>query len=78
MHISKIIISLFSLLASGSDDLNIILWSPFLEKQFHTIQSGHHGNIFSVKVSVPLFFSFIVLEEREKCKAVFKMKIIAP
>ncbi|XP_064474167.1 WD and tetratricopeptide repeats protein 1-like [Ornithodoros turicata] len=36
-------------LASGSDDVQIILWDPFHHKKLHTIQSGHHGNIFSVK-----------------------------
>ncbi|UYV69380.1 WDTC1 [Cordylochernes scorpioides] len=37
------------LLASGSDDVQIILWDPFQYRQLHTIQSGHQGNIFSVK-----------------------------
>lgn len=37
------------LLASGSDDLNIMIWTPFLKKKCHIISSGHHGNIFSVK-----------------------------
>nr|CAB3267741.1 WD and tetratricopeptide repeats protein 1-like [Phallusia mammillata] len=37
------------LLASGSDDTNIILWDPFSHKALNTIQTGHHGNIFSVK-----------------------------
>lgn len=37
------------LLASGSDDVHIILWDPFKHKKLHSIQSGHHGNIFSVK-----------------------------
>lgn len=38
-----------TLLASGSDDIQIILWDPFKHKKVHSIQSGHHGNIFSVK-----------------------------
>ncbi|KAF8785368.1 WD and tetratricopeptide repeats protein 1 like protein [Argiope bruennichi] len=37
------------LLASGSDDLQILLWDPFLHKKLHSIPSGHHGNLFSVK-----------------------------
>ena len=38
-----------SLLASGSDDTNIIIWNPFIYKSLNTIHSGHRGNIFSVK-----------------------------
>uniref|UniRef100_A0A2L2YFC7 WD and tetratricopeptide repeats protein 1 n=1 Tax=Parasteatoda tepidariorum TaxID=114398 RepID=A0A2L2YFC7_PARTP len=38
-----------NLLASGSDDLQIILWEPFTRKKLLNIQSGHHGNIFSLK-----------------------------
>lgn len=36
-------------LASASDDVQVILWDPFLHKKIHTIATGHHGNIFSVK-----------------------------
>jgi len=36
-------------LASGSDDVQIILWNPFTYKKLKTIQIGHQGNIFSVK-----------------------------
>jgi len=38
-----------SLLASGSDDTDIIIWNPFAYKSINTIHSGHRGNIFSVK-----------------------------
>ncbi|XP_033121287.1 WD and tetratricopeptide repeats protein 1-like [Anneissia japonica] len=38
-----------TLLASGSDDLETILWNPFLHKKLTTIKTGHHGNIFSIK-----------------------------
>ncbi|KAL4233448.1 WD and tetratricopeptide repeat-containing protein [Mactra antiquata] len=38
-----------SLLASGSDDVQIIIWDPFREKKLTSIQTGHYGNIFSVK-----------------------------
>ncbi|XP_021913240.1 WD and tetratricopeptide repeats protein 1 [Zootermopsis nevadensis] len=36
-------------LASASDDVQVILWDPFLYRKIHTIPTGHHGNIFSVK-----------------------------
>jgi len=39
-----------SLLASGSDDLDVILWDPLAKKCVARIQTGHSGNIFSVKV----------------------------
>ncbi|GAB6027757.1 WD and tetratricopeptide repeats [Chamberlinius hualienensis] len=38
-----------SLLASGSDDLHITVWDPLKRKKVQSIQTGHHGNIFSVK-----------------------------
>ncbi|XP_057368390.1 WD and tetratricopeptide repeats protein 1-like [Daphnia carinata] len=38
-----------SVLASGSDDLHIILWNPFLKRKIASIDTGHQGNIFSVK-----------------------------
>lgn len=38
------------MLASGSDDLKIKLWDPFRRKLITTIDTQHHGNIFSVKV----------------------------
>ena len=40
------------LLASGSDDLKVILWQPFHKQPKSTvINTEHRGNIFSVKVS---------------------------
>ncbi|XP_063241067.1 WD and tetratricopeptide repeats protein 1 [Bacillus rossius redtenbacheri] len=36
-------------LASASDDVQVILWDPFRYRKIHTITTGHHGNIFSVK-----------------------------
>jgi len=46
-----------SLLASGSDDVQVIIWDPFRKKQLTTIRTGHNGNIFSVKVlSISFFF----------------------
>ena len=38
-----------SLLASGSDDVQIIIWDPFRQRRLKCLQSGHQGNIFSVK-----------------------------
>ncbi|XP_014614104.1 PREDICTED: WD and tetratricopeptide repeats protein 1-like [Polistes canadensis] len=37
------------ILASASDDTNIILWDPFRYEKKVVIQTGHRGNIFSVK-----------------------------
>ncbi|XP_039288976.1 WD and tetratricopeptide repeats protein 1-like isoform X2 [Nilaparvata lugens] len=37
------------ILASASDDFQVILWNPFTYKKLQTIETGHHGNIFSVK-----------------------------
>ena len=39
-----------SLLASGSDDVSVIIWNPYRRKAVATMQTGHTGNIFSVKV----------------------------
>ncbi|XP_066582568.1 WD and tetratricopeptide repeats protein 1 [Prorops nasuta] len=36
-------------LASASDDMNVILWDPFRYEKKLVLQSGHDGNIFSVK-----------------------------
>ncbi|GFR72219.1 WD and tetratricopeptide repeats protein 1 [Elysia marginata] len=38
-----------SLLASGSDDLHVMLWNPLKHKTIARIRTGHQGNIFSVK-----------------------------
>ncbi|KAK6170193.1 hypothetical protein SNE40_018646 [Patella caerulea] len=38
-----------TLLASGSDDVQIILWDPFSHKQLSSLRTGHQGNIFAVK-----------------------------
>lgn len=37
------------ILASASDDVQVIFWDPFRHKKLHTIQTGHRGNVFSVK-----------------------------
>lgn len=37
------------LLASGSDDFNVILWDPVRGTKKNVIKTDHHGNIFSVK-----------------------------
>ncbi|XP_074645517.1 WD and tetratricopeptide repeats protein 1-like [Tubulanus polymorphus] len=38
-----------TLLASGSDDVNVIIWDPFRHKRLISIPTVHQGNIFSVK-----------------------------
>ncbi|EZA60494.1 hypothetical protein DMN91_010896 [Ooceraea biroi] len=37
------------ILASASDDKDIILWNPFRYEKILVLHSGHHANIFSVK-----------------------------
>lgn len=39
-----------SLLASGSDDLDLRIWSPLEGRSVTCMPTGHTGNIFSVKV----------------------------
>ena len=41
-----------SILASGSDDFHVMLWDPFRRKRIADIDTGHQGNIFSVKVNL--------------------------
>lgn len=38
-----------TLLASGSDDVQIIIWDPLRHRKVTSIRTGHQGNIFSVK-----------------------------
>ncbi|XP_065353330.1 WD and tetratricopeptide repeats protein 1 isoform X1 [Cloeon dipterum] len=37
------------ILASASDDVQVILWDPFKHKILKTIRTGHQGNVFTVK-----------------------------
>lgn len=46
----------YRLLASGSDDQNIIIWDAFRHRKLLSHSTGHMGNIFSVKVSWSLLF----------------------
>ncbi|XP_041352477.1 WD and tetratricopeptide repeats protein 1-like isoform X2 [Gigantopelta aegis] len=38
-----------TLLASGSDDVQVYIWDPFLYKTRAIVRTGHQGNIFTVK-----------------------------
>ncbi|ESO93249.1 hypothetical protein LOTGIDRAFT_189887, partial [Lottia gigantea] len=38
-----------TLLASGSDDVQIMIWDAFRHKQVTSLRTGHQGNIFAVK-----------------------------
>lgn len=56
-----------SLLASGSDDVQVIVWDPFRHKKLATIRTGHSGNIFSVKF-LPQSCDNIVVSGAADCK----------
>ncbi|XP_054163178.1 WD and tetratricopeptide repeats protein 1-like [Oppia nitens] len=56
-----------SLLASGSDDVQIIVWDPLRYKKLHCLQSGHQGNIFSIKF-MPKSNDNIVCSGAADCK----------
>ena len=38
-----------TLLASGSDDMNIVLWRWDLNKPYIVFESGHRSNVFQVR-----------------------------
>ncbi|XP_066285635.1 WD and tetratricopeptide repeats protein 1-like [Branchiostoma lanceolatum] len=56
-----------TLLASGSDDLNAIIWQPLVHKQLCLLRTGHQGNIFSVKF-LPSSGDRIVATAAADCK----------
>ncbi|TGZ67110.1 hypothetical protein CRM22_004980 [Opisthorchis felineus] len=49
-----------TLLASGSDDCCLILWDPFDHRSVFTMNTGHVGNIFSVKF-IPNLNEYLVV-----------------
>ena len=48
-----------SILASASDDMKVILWDPFRKKKKLTLQTGHGGNIFTVKVKSIIIYLYL-------------------
>lgn len=56
-----------TLLASGSDDVQIIVWNPFRHKRLTTIRTGHQGNIFSLKF-LPNSNDSIIVSGAADCK----------
>lgn len=55
------------MLASASDDVHFILWDPFRHKKLHRFETGHHGNIFTVKF-LPKTRDNIVVTGAGDCK----------
>ena len=52
-----------SLIVSGSDDLNAIVWDPLRRQMKCCIKTGHSGNIFSAKVDhniIAILFTFFL------------------
>ncbi|XP_064627626.1 WD and tetratricopeptide repeats protein 1-like [Lineus longissimus] len=56
-----------TLLASGSDDVQIVVWEPFLHKKLTTVRTGHHGNIFSIKF-LPNSNDSVIVSGAADCK----------
>ncbi|XP_064601021.1 WD and tetratricopeptide repeats protein 1-like [Liolophura sinensis] len=56
-----------TLLASGSDDVQVIIWDPLRHKSLTTIRTGHQGNIFSVKF-LPNSSDSIIVSGAADCK----------
>ncbi|XP_046570882.1 WD and tetratricopeptide repeats protein 1-like isoform X1 [Haliotis rubra] len=54
-------------LASGSDDVQVIIWDPFHHRSQTTVRTGHQGNIFSVKF-LPNCNDSIVVTGAADCK----------
>lgn len=51
----QLFVSFFRLLASGSDDFQIIVWDVCRRMRKYKLDSGHQGNIFAVKVCLVNF-----------------------
>ena len=52
---------LSSLLASGSDDLDLRIWSPLEGRSVACMPTGHAGNIFSVKVCLSQYMMVLLM-----------------
>lgn len=52
---------LLRLLASGSDDYNVHIWNALEGRSLACMQTGHIGNIFSVKVHIVMIFAVVTL-----------------
>ncbi|XP_055918043.1 WD and tetratricopeptide repeats protein 1 [Eupeodes corollae] len=59
------------ILASGSDDFQVILWDVFHKKKIKTIKTPHTGNMFSVKFLPKSGNSLIASGAADKCIYVF-------
>lgn len=56
-----------NLLASGSDDHKVIVWDAFRKAKNHVVDTGHEGNIFSVKF-MPDFSDTLVATSASDCQ----------
>lgn len=59
------------ILASGSDDLQVILWDPFRKRRLYSMRTKHVGNMFSVKFLPKHNDSLIATGAADKCIYVF-------
>lgn len=66
------------ILASGSDDFQLILWNPFKQKRLQSIHTKHYGNMFSVKFLPKSNDSLVATAAADKTIMLFDINANSP
>ncbi|XP_073845069.1 WD and tetratricopeptide repeats 1 [Musca autumnalis] len=66
------------ILASGSDDFQLILWNPFKQMKLRSIHTKHFGNMFSVKFLPKSNDSLIATAAADKTIKLFDINSLLP